>query len=251
MGRTINYNIESYEEMSRQAAEIVADTIKSKENAVLGLPTGSTPLGMYSKLIEMNKAGKIDFSKATTFNLDEYYPIKKDNSQSYYKFMFDNFFGKINIDPKNINIPNGEADVPERECLEYDRKINRAGGIDLMVLGIGANGHIGFNEPGSFLVPHTHVADLTEDTIKANSRFFNSVGEVPAKALTMGMNSIITKSKKILMLVSGESKREVFKGLLYGRRISTDNPSSFLYLHNDVVILSDIPEFIYDEEDEG
>jgi len=247
MGLMIHY-CKSYAEMSDQAAYIVASEIKAKENMVLGLPTGSTPLGMYANLIEMNKAGKIDFSKITTFNLDEYYPIKKDNSQSYHKFMFDNFFGKINIDPKNINIPDGEAADPKMECMRYNQKINHAGGIDLMVIGIGANGHIGFNEPGNFLIPHTHVADLTEETRESNKRFFDSVDEVPVKALTMGMGSIIAKSRKILMLVSGESKTAAFKQFLEGK-ITAANPSTFLYLHDNVAVISDIKEFAEDDGD--
>jgi len=229
---------ESYEKMSEKAAEIVAGEISSKENFVLGLPTGSTPLGMYAKLIEMNKAKAADFSKVTTFNLDEYYPINKSDEQSYYKFMFDNFFGSININPGNINIPDGEAPDGDTEGEEYEKKIEKSGGIDLMVLGIGANGHIGFNEPESFLIPDTHIATLTEDTIKANSRFFNSTEEVPVKALTMGMGSIL-KAKKILMLVSGKNKTEIFRKFLEAK-IETRNPSSFLHLHRDVTVLSDI-----------
>ena len=241
MGLLINF-CENYEEMSGQAAEIVANEIKAKQNLVLGLPTGSTPIGMYSKLVEMHKAGNIDFSKATTFNLDEYYPIKRDNNQSYYKFMFDNFFGMININPGNINIPDGEAADPALECRKYEQKINHAGGIDLMVLGMGANGHIGFNEPGSFLIPHTHIATLNEATKEANKRFFDSIGEVPQKALTMGMGSIIAKSRKILMLVSGKAKTNAFKQFLEGK-ITSENPATFLYLHNNVIVLSDIEEF--------
>ena len=237
MGITINY-CENYEDMSNQAAEIVAGGLKAKGNMVLGLPTGSTPLGMYAKLIEMNKAGKIDFSKVTTFNLDEYYPIKKDNSQSYYKFMFDNFFGGININPQNVNIPNGEVSDADLESKEYEKKLEAAGGLDLMVLGLGPNGHIGFNEPDDFLVPDTHVAVLTEATKEANKRFFNSIDEVPVKALTMGMGSIL-KAKKILIIISGESKKEAFKQFLKGE-ITTQLPVSFLHLHKDVTVLSDI-----------
>jgi len=229
---------ENYIALSEKAAEIVANEIKTKNNFVLGLPTGSSPLGMYAKLTELNKSGAADFSKVTTFNLDEYYPIKRENSQSYYKFMFDNFFGKININPENINIPNGEAIDPDFECKEYEKKIELAGGIDLMVIGIGANGHIGFNEPGEFLLPDTHVAVLTEETRESNKRFFDSIDEVPVKALTMGMGSIL-KAKKILMLISGASKTEIFKKL-QENKIETYNPASFLYLHRDVTILSDI-----------
>jgi len=231
---------EDYNAMSERAAEIVISEIKSKENFVLGLPTGSSPEGMYAKLIELNKSGLVDFSKVTTFNLDEYYPIKRENSQSYYTFMFDKFFGKININPENVNIPNGEAADAELECREYEKKIELAGGIDLMVIGIGANGHIGFNEPDDFLIPDTHVADLTEETRESNKRFFNSIDEVPVKAMTMGMGSIL-KAKKVLMLVSGKSKTEIFKKMLE-HRIETDNPASFLYLHRDATVLSDIKQ---------
>ena len=240
MGIRFNYEIESYEELSEQAAQIVKAAIAEKPDLVLGLPTGSTPEGMYKNLIEMNKSGEIDFSKVRTFNLDEYYPIKRDNEQSYYKFMFDKLFNHVNINLENINIPDGEAADPDMECMKYEQKIGKAGGIDLMILGIGANGHIGFNEPGESLVPLTHVAELTEDTIKANARFFNSAGEVPKTALTMGMGSIIARSKKILLLVSGESKAQVFRQFFNGGMISTGNPATLLYLHGDVTVLSDI-----------
>ena len=239
MGITINY-LDNYEELSRQAAQIVAAELAKKPDLVLGLPTGSTPIGMYKNLIAMNKNGEIDFSQVRTFNLDEYYPIKRDSEQSYYKFMFDNFFDAVNINRENINIPDGEAADAESECASYEQKIGKAGGIDLMILGIGANGHIGFNEPGAALVPHTHVASLTEDTINANARFFASRDEVPKTALTMGMGSIIARSKKILLLVSGAAKEQVFKQFLYDMKITTDNPSTFLYLHSDVVVLSDV-----------
>lgn len=246
---------EDYARMSYSAAEVVANEIisesklkdksdisvkkdKKDKNFVLGLPTGSTPLGMYSNLIKINKTGKLDFSKVTTFNLDEYYPIKRDNPQSYYSFMLDNFFGKINIDLNNTNIPNGEASDADIECRTYEEKIKSAGGIDLMVIGIGANGHIGFNEPDDFLIPDTHVAELTDNTKEQNKRFFNSIDEVPEKALTMGMGSIL-KAKKILLLVSGESKKEVFKNFLNGE-ITTKIPVSFLHLHRDVTILCDL-----------
>lgn len=239
MGIEIKY-FESYEELSKQAAKMVAEAITKKPEFVLGLPTGSTPLGMYKNLIELHKSGEVDFSNVRTFNLDEYYPIKHSDEQSYYKFMFDNFFGSINVKPENIHIPNGETNDPVTECAEYDAKIDSAGGIDLMVLGIGANGHIGFNEPDASLIPDTHIAELTENTIQANARFFNSADEVPKKALTMGVGSIIAKSKKIVLLVSGESKTQIFKQFLSDNKISTENPATLLYLHNDVTIFSDI-----------
>ena len=237
----INY-LKNYEELSLQAADIVAAELIKKPDLVLGLPTGSTPVGMYKNLIEQNKNGRIDFSKTHTFNLDEYYPIKRADKQSYYRFMFDNFFDFININPQNINIPDGEAPNADSECLHYEQKINHAGGIDLMVLGLGANGHIGFNEPGEFLVPFTHVASLSEDTVKANARFFNSEAEVPKTALTMGIGSIIAKSRKILLLVSGEAKTQAFKHFLYDNKVSAKNPATLLYLHGDVTVLSDIQD---------
>ena len=239
MSITVNY-ADSYDALSEQAAQIVKAELMKKPDAVLGLPTGSTPIGMYKKLIEMNKTGGVDFSQARTFNLDEYYPIKRVSEQSYYKFMFDNFFGSVNIKHENISIPDGEATDADAECSKYERKIDNAGGIDLMILGIGANGHIGFNEPGAGLIPYTHVASLTEATIRANARFFGSADEVPKTALTMGVGSIIAKSRKILMLVSGEAKAQIFRQFLNDGKISTDNPATFLYLHNNVTVLSDI-----------
>jgi len=235
---------EDYTAMSHFAAKFVAEELHiqtaglSGKNFVLGLPTGSTPIGMYLRLIAMNRAGEIDFSKVTTFNLDEYYPIKRDNHQSYYRFMFDNLFDKINININNINILNGEVSDADSECREYEKKIESAGGIDLMVIGLGANGHIGFNEPGDFLIPGTHVADLTENTKEQNKRFFNSIDEVPSSSFTMGMGSIL-KAKKILMLVSGDSKKEVFKKFLNEEKITTKIPVSFLHLHRDVTVLAD------------
>ena len=239
MNFKISY-FESYDALSEQAAQAVKAALAGKPDAVLGLPTGSTPVGMYKKLIEMNKSGAVDFSRVRTFNLDEYYPISKQSEQSYYKFMFDNFFDYINIRRENINIPDGEAADAGAECAAYDRRISEAGGIDLMVLGIGANGHIGFNEPGAHLIPGTHVATLTEDTVKANARFFSSADEVPRTALTMGAGSIIASSRKILLLVSGAAKAPVFRRLLNDNKVSTANPASLLHLHGDVIILSDV-----------
>ena len=234
---------EDYGKMSDAAASFVAEAMQNaqkngKEKFVLGLPTGDTPIGMYSKLIEMNKSGVLDFSGVVTFNLDEYYPIKKDNPRSYDRFMYENFFGKINIDKKNVNIPDGETIDAASECGGYEKKIEAAGGIDLMVVGVGANGHIGFNEPDDFLLPDTHVAKLSENTKEQNKRFFDSIGEMPELALTMGMGSIL-KAEKILLLVKGESKKEAFKKFL-GGEITTKVPVSFLHLHRDVTVFCDI-----------
>ncbi|GHV12583.1 glucosamine-6-phosphate deaminase [Clostridia bacterium] len=229
----------NYDEMSVRAAEIVAREISAKSGKyVLGLPTGSTPLGMYAELARLAGANKLSFDSVTTFNLDEYYPITRDNPQSYYRFMHDNFFDKIKIDKKRINILNGEASDPQFECESYEQKINSVGGIDLMVLGLGANGHIGFNEPGEFLYPFTHVETLTANTREMNQRFFSSLFEVPTKAMTMGMASVL-RAKKILLLVSGETKREAFR-ILTDRKITTASPASFLYTHTNVTILSDL-----------
>ena len=236
---------ESYDVMSKRAAEIIAGELNKKSDMVLGLPTGSTPLGLYANLIEMNKCGEVDFSKVTTFNLDEYYPFKRDDKNSYYKFMFDNFFGKINIDKDRVNIPNGEADDGDVEAAEYEKKLEDCGGLDLMVLGLGANGHIGFNEPEKFLIADTHIAELTENTREQNKRFFDSIDEVPKKALTMGMGSIL-KAKKILIIITGEAKKEAFKQILEGK-ITTENPATFLNLHRDVILLTDLKFNLEDE----
>jgi glucosamine-6-phosphate deaminase len=227
----------NYDEVSEVAARIVAAQVTMKPDCILGLPTGSTPLGMYSRLIQMNKENKLDFSKIKTFNLDEYFPISKDNNQSYHYFMFENFFNHININKENVNIPNGETDNPEGECVRYEEAIGVAGGIDLQVLGIGQNGHIGFNEPDDYLESATHITSLTQNTIEANSRFFDSMDDVPKKALTTGMGTIL-KSRKIIILASGKVKAEAVRSLLSGK-ITTQNPSTMLNLHSDVTLIAD------------
>ena len=181
---------ENYEEMSRRAAEIFQKEIKENPKCVLGLATGSTPVGMYEKLCTMG----LDFSGVKTVNLDEYYPISPENENSYRYFMNENLFSKVNIDKKNTHVPNGAAKNPDKECRKYDEMIENLGGIDLQVLGIGANGHIGFNEPGAELVAKTHVTALTESTIKANARFFDDISSVPTHALTMGIITLRSTS---------------------------------------------------------
>ena len=228
---------ENYKEMSEKAAEIVSSQIILKPDCVLGLATGSTPLGMYGNLAEMCKNGDIDFAQVKSFNLDEYYPIKKDNEQSYFRFMNENLFSKINIDLKNTHIPDGEADDPELECEKYERMIKESGGIDLQILGIGQNGHIGFNEPDANLNSCTHLTNLTENTIKANSRFFDSYDEVPKQALTMGISTILS-AKKIVLLASGSNKSRVVSALLKGG-INTSIPATMLKTHPDVVLICD------------
>lgn len=223
----------NYEELSAAAAKMAAEQILSNPCSVLGLPTGDTPKGMYKKLREE----KPDFSNIRTFNLDEYYPIKKDNPQSYDYFMKNNLFDYINIKSENINIPNGEAEDPLSECCDYEKKIAAAGGIDIMFLGIGNNGHIGFNEPERELFAGTHLTSLTKNTVEANARFFESADDVPKNALTMGMATILD-SKKIVILASGTAKRKAVETLLRGK-ISTDCPASFLNLHKDVTLICD------------
>lgn len=226
----------NYDEVSKKASEMVAAKIILKPSCVLGLATGSTPVGMYKKLIEMNKNGKIDFSNVKTINLDEYYPMQPGNEQSYRYFMNNNLFDHINIDKKNTFVPNGMAKDIEKECAEYDARIDEFG-IDIQILGIGQNGHIGFNEPDSALCAATHITGLTENTIEANSRFFDSADEVPKKAITMGMASIL-KAKTIVLLASGKAKHKAVKSLL-DAKITTDVPATLLKVHSDVVLICD------------
>ncbi|MBQ8525309.1 MAG: glucosamine-6-phosphate deaminase [Clostridia bacterium] len=228
---------DNYEKMSYEAARIFASQIIIKPNSVLGLATGSTPIGLYNCLAKMYENGELDFSEVTTFNLDEYYPIAHENDQSYHYFMNENFFSKVNVPEDNIHIPDGSTDNPALECKNYEKEIDRYRGIDLQILGIGQNGHIGFNEPAEILEPNTHVTDLTQNTIEANSRFFESIDLVPTKAITMGIGSIM-KSKKILLLASGSGKKEIVKKLL-SSGIDTNIPATMLKAHPDVTLICD------------
>lgn len=227
----------SYEEMSARAAELVADVMKHKADCVLGLATGSTPVGMYQQLIEKNHAGEIDFSRVTTVNLDEYYPISPDHDQSYRYFMNANLFDHVNIDKANTYVPDGTATHPEAACIAYEETIARVGVPDIQVLGIGQNGHIGFNEPAEALEVDTHVTDLTQSTITANARFFASVEDVPTRALTMGIGTIL-RAKKIIILANGASKRAAVTKMLEGK-LDTSCPASMLNLHPDVTLICD------------
>ena len=229
--------VKNYEEMSKKAASIISSQVVIEPNSVLGLATGDTPLGMYKELIKKYKENEVDFSKVKTFNLDEYYGLERDNIQSYYFYMINNFFEFINIDSNNINIPNGTSNDIEEDCLNYERKIKEAGGIDIQVLGIGVNGHIGFNEPNVNFEAQTHLVNLNENTIKSNARFFNSIDEVPKKAISMGIKTIL-QSKKIILLASGESKAEAVYNTVNGK-ISPEIPSSILQLHQNVTIILD------------
>ncbi len=227
----------NYDEVSKAAAELVADQIKQNKNSVLGLATGSTPIGMYRVLAEMNRRGDIDFQTIRSFNLDEYYPIADDNPQSYHYFMNENLFSKINIDKANTHILNGLCEDTEKECADFEHLIEENGGIDLQILGIGQNGHIGFNEPNESLNSYTHLTDLTENTIEANARFFDRIEDVPTKALTMGIGTIL-KARKIVLLATGASKHHAVRELL-NSSISTENPASMLKVHPDVTLICD------------
>lgn len=226
-----------YAQMSKEAAKVVADVMINKPKCILGLATGSTPEGMYAELAKMNAEGKIDFSDVTTVNLDEYYPISPDNDQSYRYFMNKNLFDKVNIDKARTNVPNGAAPDGEEEAKRYEAYVRSLGGADIQVLGIGRNGHIAFNEPDEELVPVTHVTGLTEDTIDANARFFASAADVPTKALTMGMGTIMS-AKKIIILANGEGKKAAVAQMLKGT-VTTQCPASFLNLHDDVILVCD------------
>ncbi len=228
---------ENYDEMSLKAAELVANEVKNNPTCTLGLATGSTPIGTYRELCRRYDAGELDFSKVTSYNLDEYYPLAQDNSQSYYTFMQENLFSKINIPKDAVHIPNGEAPDADAECRRYEEELLAHGGVDLQILGIGENGHIGFNEPDAALYADTHLTGLTESTIRANSRFFASEDEVPRHALTMGMGTIM-RAKKILLLISGAAKRKALAALRDGM-ITTSVPATLLKAHPDVTILFD------------
>lgn len=228
---------ENYEEMSRVAADCMAEVVKGKPDCVLGLATGDTPIGMYQNLVAMYQAGELDFSRVRSVNLDEYYPITPDNSQSYRYFMNDKLFCHVNIDAKNTHVPDGTAADPDAFCRSYEEKIDALGGADIQVLGIGRNGHIGFNEPSDALIPFTHLTELTESTIEANARFFDSEDDVPKHALTMGVQSVF-KARRILLLASGASKAEAVRAMLNGN-ITTQCPASLLCLHPDVTLVCD------------
>ena len=228
---------QDYAEMSVKAARIIAGQIISKPDGILGLATGSTPEGTYKELIRLYENGLIDFSEIKTYNLDEYYPIKPDNDQSYRYFMDHHLFNYVNIKKENVHIPSGEMKNPAVECKEYDEMVEKDGGIDLQLLGIGQNGHIGFNEPDSALEVKTHVTGLTESTIKANARFFASEADVPTKALTMGIGTILG-AKKIIILANGAAKHDAVTKMLAGK-LDTSCPASMLNLHNDVVVICD------------
>ena len=228
---------DNYDAMSKKAADLIGSYVNNSKELVLGLATGSTPIGTYKELVKAHETCGLDFSAVTTFNLDEYYPIKKSNDQSYDYFMEEHLFSKINIPCKNINIPNGEAKDYLKECADYEAKIAAKGGLFVQLLGIGNNGHIGFNEPADEFVGPTHYVELDESTIKANARFFASEEEVPKHALTMGIKTIMS-AKKIILVASGSGKAYIIYQTVFGP-ITPKNPASVLQLHQDVTIILD------------
>ena len=231
------YAGKDYQDVSRKAANIMSAQIIMKPDAVLGLATGSTPVGMYAQLAEWYRKGDLDFSKVTTVNLDEYKGLSGDNDQSYRYFMNRNLFDHVNIDKARTFVPDGLEEDSEKACAQYNEVIHEIGGVDMQLLGIGGNGHIGFNEPGSAFEKETHCVDLTESTIRANARFFDSMDEVPKQAYTMGIKTIMM-AKKILIVVSGEDKAETVKNAFFGP-VTPQVPASILQMHPDVTIVAD------------
>jgi len=229
--------VKNYDEMSKEAAKIVKSRLEQKPDLVLGLATGSTPLGLYQELIRMHKENSLSFAKVRTFNLDEYLGLKPDNDQSYHYFMFENLFKHIDVPRENIYIPDGLANDPEKFCQWYEDEIEKAGGLDLQVVGIGRDGHIGFNEPGSSLASRTRVKSLDEGTIKDNSRFFAKPEEVPHFAITMGVGTIL-ESKEILFLANGAGKSEIVARAIEGP-VTSQVTASILQIHPKAIAILD------------
>lgn len=231
------FQLNDYEAASRKGAAIIAAQIISNPESVLGLATGSTPLGTYRLLTEWYRNGDLDFSGVSSANLDEYKGLTRENDQSYYHFMHTNLFDHINIDPKNTHIPNGMEADSAKECAAYEAVIEGLGGIDLQLLGLGHNGHIGFNEPADHFPKATHLVDLQETTIEANKRFFATIDEVPRQAYTMGCGTIM-KARKILLIACGADKAEIVKKAFFGP-VTPQVPASLLQLHPDVTLVAD------------
>lgn len=223
--------------MSRKAANIISAQIIAKPDCVLGLATGSTPIGTYEKLVKRYKKGDLDFSQVKTVNLDEYKGLPRDNDQSYYYFMHEHLFNHVNIPEESTNVPDGTASDGDSECVRYEALIQELGGQDLQLLGLGHNGHIGFNEPSDSFAKTTHCVDLQERTIEANKRFFASADEVPKQAYTMGIGTIM-QAKKILIIASGEDKADIIRDAFFGP-VTPRVPASILQFHPDVTLVAD------------
>ena len=226
-----------YDDMSRKAAAIIASQVIMKPNCVLGLATGSSPIGTYDNLVAGYEKGDLDFSGITTVNLDEYKGLPRDNDQSYYYFMNHHFFSRVNVNPERTFLPDGTETDSDKACSAYNEVIASVGGIDLQLLGLGHNGHIGFNEPGDVFEAQTHCVDLTETTIKANQRFFASIDDVPRQAYTMGIKTIM-QAKAVLVVVSGEDKAAIVRDAFFGP-ITPRVQASILQLHPNVTVVAD------------
>ena len=229
------FEVESYEKLSQKAANIIAAKVISKPNCVLGLATGSSPLGTYEQLANKCKDGELDFTEVTSVNLDEYVGLTGDNDQSYRYFMDTNLFSKINIDREKTHVPNGCAEDLAQEGARYDALIAELGGIDLQLLGIGLDGHIGFNEPDDVFIKETHRVTLDPSTIEANARFFASKEDVPTEAITMGMQAIM-QAKKVLLIANGKNKKDIIEKAFFGP-ITPQVPASILQLHPDLTVI--------------
>ncbi len=228
---------DDYSNMSRKAAGLIASQVILKPNSVLGLATGSTPIGIYEQLSAWHQSGELDFSQITTVNLDEYCGLAPDNEQSYHYFMTEHLFSKVNLPKGRQFLPDGMNLDADRECERYQNLIGLLGGIDIQLLGLGHNGHIGFNEPSDAFVKDVHQVELTEKTIEANKRFFDSIEDVPRKAYTMGIGTIF-QAKKILLVVSGAEKAGILRQVMCGP-ICPQVPGSILQLHPDVTVVAD------------
>ena len=231
------YKTKDYEAMSRKAAAIIAAQVVAKPDSVLGLATGSTPIGAYKKLVEWYESGDLDFSEVTTVNLDEYKGLPAENDQSYRYFMNDNLFDHVNSDKSRTYVPDGTEPDADKACKAYEKIVASVGGADLQLLGMGHNGHIGFNEPADVFEKETHCVNLAESTIEANKRFFASAEDVPRQAYTMGIGTIMS-AKKILVVVSGADKAEAVKKAFFGP-VTPQVPASILQLHPDVTLVAD------------
>ena len=238
MLRNFTLHVEKdYPAMSQKAAEIFAEAVNANPTGAYGFATGSSPIGMYEALVRMHKSGKADLSRITAFNLDEYYPIRPCDPQSYYYFMRQHLFDGIGLPPSSTHVPRGDASDPAAECAAYDAKIAKAGGIDMQILGIGLNGHIGFNEPAGALMAATGYVSLAPATIDANAKNFAFPEDVPRHALTMGIHSIMM-ARRIILIANGESKAGILYEALCGP-ITTVVPASMLQLHQDVTVVAD------------
>lgn len=235
------YITKNYKEMSRKAANIISAQIILKPNCILGLATGSTPLGIYDQLTEWYEKGDLDFSEVITVNLDEYKGLGAESEQSYISFMRKNLFDRVNLKSENVHLPDGRISDSEEACREYNALLAKIGEQDLQLLGLGRNGHIGFNEPGNIFEKDVHCVELTKSTVEANQRFFEAKVKMPTHAYTMGIRSIL-RAKRILMVASGEEKADAVQKVFFGP-VTPEVPGSILQLHDDVILVADEAAF--------